>query len=306
MQRLGPIRSALFVPGNRPERIAKAMATKADAVIIDLEDAVPMHEKAAARAAAAAALRSTGGRAVLVRINGTDTPYWQEDVAAVLEPGLSGVVLPKVEDEETVLRLHDRMRALEAQRSCAMAPLVALIESARGVANIHRIVALRTDPLRLHTVAFGAADYTSDLGVEITRDGQELSYPRARLAVACRAAGLFPPLDTPFMRDLKDLQALEADTLRAKQLGFGGKLCIHPSQVDVVNRIFSPRPEEVRQAETVVSAFEAAQAKGVGAIQVDGKFVDKPVVDRARHILMMARTLDGGAGSPRSSEPDKP
>jgi citrate lyase subunit beta/citryl-CoA lyase len=293
MQRLGPIRSALFVPGNRPDRIDKAMATKADAVIIDLEDAVPASEKPAARAAAAIALRSVGNRVVVVRINGEDTPFFHEDISAVLVPGLSGLMVPKVEDEQSILRLHDLMRAGEVLKKLEAVPLLALIESARAVVNIHRIAQTHTNPPRLHTLTFGAADYTSDLGVEITRDGQELAYPRARLAVACRAAGRFPPQDTPVMRDLKDLQALEADALRAKQLGFGGKLCIHPNQVDIVNRVFSPRPEEIRQAEAVVNAFEEAHAKGLGAIQVDGKFIDKPIVDRARQILLLARILDG-------------
>jgi citrate lyase subunit beta/citryl-CoA lyase len=169
-----------------------------------------------------------------------------------------------------------------------------MIESARGVVNVNMIAQAVTDPPRLHTLVFGAADYTSDLGVEITWDGQELAYPRARIAVACRGADLFPPLDTPFMLDLKDLQALEADTVKAKQLGFGGKLCIHPNQIPIVNRTFSPQPEEIRQAQAVVRAFEDAHARGVGAIQVDGKFIDKPVVERARRILTLARRLDGG------------
>lgn len=291
MQRLGPLRSVLFVPGNRPERIDKAMASEADAIIIDLEDAVPASEKAAARETAAKKLGSAGDRKVLVRINGTDTTFFHDDLAAVLKPGLSGLMIPKVEDEQSILLLHKLMRAKEVQEKLETVPVLATIESARGVANINIISQTITDPPRLHTLIFGAADYTSDLGVEITKDGQELAYPRARVVVACRAAGLFPPLDTPFMLDLKDLQALEADVLRGKQLGFGGKFCIHPNQIDIVNRTFSPQPEEIRQARAVVQAFEEAQAKGVGAIQVDGKFVDKPVVERARQILMLARRL---------------
>jgi citrate lyase subunit beta/citryl-CoA lyase len=292
MAGLAPIRSALFVPGNRPDRFDKALAAKADAVIIDLEDAVPAAEKSAARKAAAKKLGSAGDGRILIRVNGMETPFFHEDLDAVLERGLGGLMVPKVEDEKSISHLHELMHAKEVGRQLDMIPVLALIESARAVANIHRIVQAPTDPPRLHALAFGAADFTSDLGVAITRDGQELAYPRARLAVASRACGLLPPLDSPFMLDLKDLQALEADALRAKQLGFGGKLCIHPNQIDIVNRTFSPRPEEIRQAEAVVSAFEEAQTKGWGAIQVNGKFIDKPVVERARQVLRLARMLN--------------
>jgi citrate lyase subunit beta/citryl-CoA lyase len=294
MSDLGPIRSALFVPGNRPDRIDKAMVATADVVVIDLEDAVPVAEKSTARQTAAKKLGSAGDCRVLIRVNGMDTPFFKEDLDAVLVPGLYGLMVPKLEDDQAIPQLHELMRALETRRQLGPVPVLALIESARAVAGIHRILQAPTDPPRLQALAFGAADYTSDLGIAITGDGQELAYPRARLAVASRAAGLLPPLDTPFMLDLKDLQALEADALRAKQLGFGGKLCIHPNQIEIVNRTFSPRPEEVRQAEAVVSAFEEAQDKGVGAIQVDGKFIDKPVVERARQLLRLARMLNAG------------
>ena len=295
MEGLGPIRSALFVPGNRPERFEKALATRADVVIIDLEDAVPPDGKTAARRAAAEKLASAAGRRVLVRVNAMDTPHFDEDLAAVLKPGLSGLLVPKIEDERSIPDLDARMRPIEARRGLAAVPVVGLIESTGAVAAVHRILRAPSALPRLHTLAFGAADFTFDLGVAITRDGQELAYPRARLAVACRAAGLPGPLDTPFMLDLKDLDALEADALRAKQLGFGGKLCIHPNQVEIVNRVFSPLPEEIRQAEAVVRAFEEARAKGSGAIQLDGKFIDKPVVERARRVLLMARMLGAGA-----------
>jgi len=268
------------------------MASKADAVIIDLEDSVPPAEKSAARETAARKLESAVKCRVLIRVNALDSPFFNDDLEVVLMPGLNGLMVPKVDDEESILHLHDRLCAQEIRRQLESIPVLALIESARAVAGIHRILQAVVSQQRLQVLAFGAADYTSDLGIAITSDGLELAYPRARLAVASRAAGLLPPLDTPFMLDLKDLQALEGDALRARQMGFGGKLCIHPNQVEVVNRIFSPRPEDVRQAEAVVSAFEEAQKNGVGAIQLNGKFIDKPVMERARQILMLARSLD--------------
>jgi citrate lyase subunit beta/citryl-CoA lyase len=129
------------------------------------------------------------------------------------------------------------------------------------------------------------------MGIEITKTGEEIAYPRARLALACRAAEIKPPLDTPFMIDLTDLEALEADANRAKQFGFQGKLCIHPKQVEICNRIFSPTKEEIKYAEKVVQAFGAAESSGTAAIQVDGKFVDYPVVERSRRILEIAKLI---------------
>ena len=291
MSGLGLIRSALFVPGNRPDRIDKALATKADVVIIDLEDSIPAAEKARAREVVVDKLKLDGTR-LLIRVNGMQTPYFADDLDAVLVAGLSGIMIPKVEEGRGILDLHERMRAKEEQRGLKTTPVLALIETAKAIANIHAIVQATTAPARLQALVFGAADYTADLGIAICPDGKELAYPRARLAVASRAADLLPPIDTPFMLDLKDMQGLEADARRAKQLGFAGKLCIHPNQIEIVNRIFSPLPEEVRQAKAVVDAFEKAQANGLGAIQVDGKFIDKPVVERAQQILRLAAMLD--------------
>lgn len=294
MRTLGPIRSALFVPGNRPDRIDKAMASRADAVIIDLEDGVPLSEKAVARTIAVVKSHAARKGMVLIRVNGMNTAYFEEDLVAVMGSGAGGLMVPKVEDQASLQRLHDLMSAREARNKMEPMPVLALIESAKAVANTYRIAQASVEQPRSFRLVFGAADYTFDLGVDMTRDGHELAYPRARLAVACRASGLLPPLDSPFMLDLKDLQALEEDSLRAKKLGFGGKLCIHPNQVDIVNRTFSPGPEEIRHAEAVISAFEEARGRGEGAIQLEGKLIDKPVVERARQILQVARMVMRG------------
>jgi citrate lyase subunit beta/citryl-CoA lyase len=127
------------------------------------------------------------------------------------------------------------------------------------------------------------------MGFEITKTGEELVYPRARIAVACRAAGVEPPLDTPFMIDLKDREALEADIKRACRLGFQGKLCIHPNQIDICNQLFSPTDEEIEYAQKVIQAFDAAEADGTAAIQVEGRFIDYPVVERCRRILKISK-----------------
>jgi citrate lyase subunit beta/citryl-CoA lyase len=169
--------------------------------------------------------------------------------------------------------------------------VVVLIESARGVQNIFRILSEAIEPARAFLAAFGAADYSLDMGIDVSRDGAELHYPRSRIAVACRAAGREPPIDTPFMIDLKDLDGLKADARRAKQLGFQGKLCIHPNQVGPCNDIFSPTAEEIQYARRVVEAFEKSEAEGVGALQLDGKFIDIPVVERSRRIIRLGASI---------------
>jgi citrate lyase subunit beta/citryl-CoA lyase len=169
--------------------------------------------------------------------------------------------------------------------------VLALIESARGVQEVFRIFSEALAPERACLAAFGAADYSLDVGINLSRDGAELHYPRSRIAVACRAAGKEPPIDTPFMIDLKDIDALRADALRAKQLGFQGKLCIHPSQVGPCNEIFSPTAAEIEHARRVVAAFEKSESEGIGALQLDGKFIDYPVVERSRRIIGLAASI---------------
>jgi citrate lyase subunit beta / citryl-CoA lyase len=293
MKDIGPIRTALFVPGTRPDRVDKAVATAADMIIIDLEDAVPLDQKTAVRPAVAGKVAEHRDRKIFVRINGLATDFARGDLKTVIVPGLSGIMVPKLETAEQVREIDELLCDAERDQGIALGEIVvlALVESALGVENAFAIASEKTDPDRRFTIAFGAADYTLDLGIELTRTGEELSYPRARIAVACRAAEIAPPIDTPFMIDLKDMEALEADTNRAKQLGFQGKLCIHPNQVEVCNRLFSPTPEEIEFARRVVEAFVAAEAQGSAAIQLDGKFIDYPIVARSRQILKLSESL---------------
>lgn len=293
MKPFGFTRSALFVPGNRPERVDKAVATAADLVILDLEDAVPLAEKAAVRPMVKEKLYQHRGRRLMVRVNALDTGLTEDDLAGIVGPGLDAIMLPKVQAPEEVVRMGRLMSAAENAARIGSEPvgLVALIETALGVKNVFDIAAAETEPPRLHTLAFGAADFSLDMGFRITKTGEELAFPRARIALACRAAGIHPPLDTPFMIDLKDREAFEADAMRGQRLGFGGKLCIHPDQVDFCNTLFSPTPEEIAFAAKVVEAFEEAEANGLAAIQVNGKFVDYPVVAQSRRILDIAHQI---------------
>jgi citrate lyase subunit beta/citryl-CoA lyase len=293
MKELEFIRTALFVPGNRPDRVDKAVNTAADVVIIDLEDAVPYSQKKETRPVVREKILDYQERPVLVRINALDTEFFQEDLDAVVVKGLSCVMVPKVEAAAQILEINRGLLEVEAKKGMrpGSVSIIPLIESALAVENVFQIVSQRTDPERLFTVAFGAADFTLDMGFEITKTGEELFYPRARIAVACRAAGVEPPLDTPFMIDLKDPEALEADIKRACRLGFQGKLCIHPNQIDICNRLFSPTTEEIQYAQKVIQAFDEAEAGGSAAIQLDGKFVDYPVVERCRRILKISKLI---------------
>ena len=293
MKKIEFIRSALFVPGNRPDRIDKAVNTPADAVIVDLEDAVPPAMKAEARPLVRAKLKEHNTPRLLVRVNALDTEFVQADLDELVVDGLACIIFPKMEKPEQVRKANQLLSKAEAKSGIPQGTLsmIALIESALGVENAFQIVSEKTDPARLFTVAFGAADFTLDMGIEMTKTGEEIAYPRARLAVACRAAGVEPPIDTPYMIDLKDPQAVEADAVYARQLGFQGKLCIHPNQVDICNRIFSPTEKDIEQAHKVVTAFKAAEAAGTGVLQVDGKFIDLPLVKQAQRILKIAERI---------------
>jgi citrate lyase subunit beta/citryl-CoA lyase len=293
MKELRPIRTALFVPGNRPDRVDKAVSSGADAVIIDLEDAVPPAQKEQSRTAAREKIAAFPESEILVRVNAIGSEYLAGDLDEIVAPGLGCIIVPKVEEREHIREIDRRLG--EAERRKGLEPgataVIPLIESARAVQNAFEILSERTDPRRLFTAALGAADYTLDMGIEMTMEGTELHYPRSRIAVACRAAGVDPPLDTPFMIDVKNVEALTADARRARELGFQGKLCIHPIQIEPCHAVFSPSREEIEHAERVIEAFEDAEARGIGAIQLDGKFVDAPIVERSRRILKLAAAI---------------
>ena len=210
---MGPIRTALFVPGSREDRFQKALNTGADKVIIDLEDAVPVTGKEAAREDVARFLQAHPDPRIIVRVNSVSTPYFQPDLEAIVKAAPVNLMVPKVESPQDLITVNEDLLKIESDTSLdrGSVSIIALIETAKAVDSISEIVKTRTDPHRLHTIAFGAADYSADIGIEMTIEGTELIYPRSRLAVACRAGELEPPIDTPFMVDLKDLNALQRD-----------------------------------------------------------------------------------------------
>ncbi|MEO8406913.1 MAG: CoA ester lyase [Oxalobacteraceae bacterium] len=260
-------RSYLFVPGNRPERFDKACAAGADAVIVDLEDAVPVADKVSARAALAAWL--SPAQPVLVRINSADSEWFGDDLALCGMPGVAGIVLPKAERE------HD----LAALGRAGAATIFPLIESAQGLWNAH---ALARSP-RVRRLLFGAIDFSFDLGIE--EGNEELLYFRSQLVLVSRVAGIQAPVDG-VTTTIDDIDTIRNDTQRARRLGFGGKLCIHPKQVSCVNHGFGPSEIELAWAMRVLAAASAANG---AAVAVDGKMVDRPVVLIAQRILDESR-----------------
>jgi len=261
-------RSYLFVPGDRPDRYGKALAAGADAVIIDLEDAVAPEAKAGARTSLVAWARDNRPAAaeVYVRINAADTADFESDLAALREAGITGVVLSKVENPSHIKSVRT---ALPTAR------VVALIESARGLAAVEAVCATPG----VERLGFGALDYANDLGLE-GDPGPGLAYAQGRMAVASRVQGLAPPI-AGVTTALDDAERLKADLAQSRAYGFTAKLCIHPRQVAVVHDALRPSPAEVEWARRV----EAAVAAGAGAVQVDGRMVDRPVILRARDIL---------------------
>ncbi len=282
-------RSVLFAPGIDARKMEKAQATGADVVILDLEDAVDISRKAEARELVSGVLREPRrGPLLWVRVNPPDTDFFMGDVLAVMAGRPDGIMLPKAESAGEVARVAWLLRHLEKHYGIepGAVDLVPLVESAAGVKNAAEIAAVPG----VKRLCFGAVDYTLDMGVELTKDGRELFFARSALAVASRSAGIEGPVDTVFV-DIKDGAGLVAECRLARSLGFQGKLVIHPNQVDAVNNIFSPTREEIDRAGQIIEVFDAALARGSGVAQLNGKLIDKPVVERARKVLEMARAL---------------
>jgi citrate lyase subunit beta / citryl-CoA lyase len=256
----------LFVPGNRPDRFTKAAQSGADAIILDLEDAIPAAEKDAARRNIAVGFTTLP---VLVRINAVETPWFARDLEAVLQAGVSAIMIPKAE-----------IRSLHFQRQAAHPafpiPVVALVETAQGLVDAAAIAALPG----VERLAFGSIDYCADLGCAHTRDA--LLAARSSLVLASRLAGILAPIDG-VTTAIDETDRIRDDARHARDLGFGGKLCIHPKQIEASRAGLAPDQEEIAWAKRIV-------ASGDGAVAVDGAMVDEPVRIRARNILRRAET----------------
>jgi citrate lyase subunit beta / citryl-CoA lyase len=279
------MRSVFYVPGNNETYISKAPTTPADVITLDLEDSVPPAEKPKARAMVRENLKyaGSGGSLIYVRINNWETEWVHDDLEAVVYEGLHGICLPKCGGHNDVQRLDWKLQELERRRNLPVGSIAihCLIETAKGVMNAYpaALASKRTTGL-----IFGAVDYTKDMRVKLTIQGEELLYARAHTAVAARAAGVIA-MDHPFVA-YKDAEAFEKSTRFGRQLGYEGRMLIHPGQIEPANKIYSPAPEDVEWAREVVKAFEEEGiAKGMAAINYKGQMVDTPVYDSAKTIL---------------------
>jgi citrate lyase subunit beta/citryl-CoA lyase len=268
---LSGLRSLLFVPGDDERKLSRAAESEADALILDLEDAVPSAAKSAAREQVLAFLAGREPafrpREAFVRVNAADTPWVRDDEDRLREAGVATVMLPK-----------------STARTAAAVPggleVIALIETARGVEE--SLPVAETGAVR--RLMLGSADLAAELGIPVRDDEKELSYPRSRLAMCSAAAGIEGPVDVVSLA-VRELGSLRESALRAKSLGFTGKACIHPGQVATVNEVFSPTKAEVSWAHGVLAAFGAAEGAGSGVTVFEGRLVDAPAVSRARRIL---------------------
>ena len=263
------VRSLLFTPGSDERKLERALSSDADAVVCDLEDSVAPQDKASARDATANAL---AGRTVaplrLVRVNGVDTPWFEDDLELAGSLHLDGIVLPKASVDAVAALGHEGP------------PVVAIVETAHGVRQAFEI---GTQP-RVAAFVLGAVDLGAEVGLEPRLDAIEILYPRAKLAIDSAAAGLRGPFDVVHL-DLGDEAGLEEQCRLARSLGFRGKACIHPAQIETINRLFSPSEQELEWARGVVEAFENQDE---GVLALNGAMVDLPVVERARRVLAEA------------------
>jgi citrate lyase subunit beta / citryl-CoA lyase len=284
-----PNRTFLFAPGNHPRRVEKAFEVGADAVILDLEDAVAISEKVATRAVVVDALQRPRGCRGYIRINALDTTFCFGDIEASVAKGVDGIVLPKVERAADVEKVDWLMRGLEEKAGLPVGgiDLIPILETGKGIANAREICGAGG---RLRRVAFGAGDYTRDMNIDWTMDETELAPAQAEVVLASRINGLGPPLDSVFIHIRED-DAFTSSAKRAKQYGFQGKMCIHPNQVALANAAFTPTEEEAAWARRIVVAFEEAEAAGTASIQVDGYFVDYPIVIKARRTVALAEAV---------------
>ena len=280
------MRSVLYVPGHKEEMIAKIPTMAADIITLDIEDSVPPAEKQKARELIHKNLQFAGstGSDVYARINNWETGMTNADCEMIVDKGLSGVCLAKCGGPDNVKRLDWKLEEMEQRRGLEIGSIKIqlLIETAKGMMNVYES-AMASE--RVNSLIFGAVDYTTDMGVPLNQPiGEEQKWARARVCCAAKAAGIVP-IDCPFMA-FKDTEGFEEDTLYGRQLGFEGRMLIHPSQVEPSHRIYTPAPARVEWAKAVVKVFEEeGLAKGLGAVSYNNKMVDTPVYIGAKKVI---------------------
>lgn len=283
-----PRRSLLFTPGDSRRKIEKIRELPADAIVFDLEDAVAVSAKEAARERVCQVLRSEdlGRKERLVRLNGTMTPFFADDLAAAAAAGADGLVIPKVASAADLAAIDVALTAVEREQAWEPGTihLLALIETALGIMNV-REIAQATD--RLVALIFGSEDYVADIGTKRSGPGWEIYYARSAVVTAAAAYNL-QAIDTVFV-DTRDPAGLRTDAEFAHSLGYSGKLAIHPNQIETINAVFSPTAEEIAAAQRLLKLANQLSDAGAGVFMVDGRMVDAPVIKSAGQLLERAR-----------------
>jgi len=281
-------RSMLYIPGSSMKMLEKAKGLEADSLIIDLEDAVALSQKEAARKTVVSALKSLdfGDKERNVRINAISTPFGRDDIKAVVGAKPDGLVIPKVNSAEDVKEVEALVDV--AEKECGIDKdkiyLLAMIETPLAIVNIEGIA---SSSKRLKAMLFGAADYTKETRGKITKERLELIYPLNRMVIAARIAGI-DAIDSPYF-NVKDEEGLIYHTKIVRNMGYDGKSVIHPAQIKPVNEIFTPTKEDVEFAKKAIEAFKEAEAKGIGATVVDGQLVERLHVETAKRTLTIAQ-----------------
>lgn len=280
-------RTMMYVPGNNPGMIKDAHIYGPDSLMFDLEDSVSLNEKDAARFLVYHALTNIDyeGVETVVRINGLDTPYGMEDLEAIVRAQPDVIRLPKTESAQDIIDVENEIARIEKEAGIPVGKtkLMAAVEGALGALNAYEIA---TASKRLMGIAIGAEDYVTDLKTTRSPEGIELLTGRSHVLLAARAAGIYA-FDTVYS-DVNNEEGFANEVKLIKQLGFDGKSVINPRQIGIVNEIYTPTQKEIDKSIRVINAAEDARKKGSGVVSLDGKMVDKPIIDRAQRTLMLA------------------
>jgi len=279
-------RSLLFVPGNNPRFLEKAKTIPADIVCFDLEDSVPDSEKKNARKLIKEALKSRSAYSadIYVRTNSPVSGKIPDDLEEIVQKGLDGIVIPKVNNVEEFLKIRKNISKLEKKRKLKPIPIIPSIESAEGVVNTYEIA---SSSKRVVAVVFGVFDLLNDMRIEYTKQPEGAKYARAKVPLDARAAGVYA-IDA-IWQDLQDLSGLKEDCAIGKNLGYVGKSIIHPDQIQIAHDLFAPNRAEMEWAHKVCDTYVASTKKGKGATVVDGKMIDEVHYKRAKALLDLAK-----------------
>lgn len=290
----------MFVPGNNPAMIKDAQIYGADSIMFDLEDATSINEKDTARFLVHQAVRTLdfSENEIVVRVNGLDTPFGHQDVEAMVTAGVDVIRLPKTESSDDIYEMDTLITELEEKHNIPVGrtKMVAAVESAQGVLNAYDIAIASN---RLIGIAIGAEDFVTNMKTTRSVEGIELLAARSQILLAARAAGIYA-LDTVFSH-VNDEEGFRKEVEHIKQLGFDGKSIINPRQIDIVHEVYTPSKQEIERSIRVIAVAKEAEERGSGVVSLDGRMVDKPIIERAEHILVLAKaagvSIEGGEGS---------